>query len=299
MLSITSTSITTALAVLLLTTNNSNVLAYVNTAPTATTSVGIAPSQGRSLLPTNQVAAGTAGAWRIALNIGNNPSTGVSSTSWPILVKCDFSDKHNQVIPQQPDVRYTIQTGEVVKPVEAGAWSLQSKNKGNKNQNLAFTLNFPEPMSRNDLKLDAGSITCEGLLYTQDDVRLLNDNFYRARDRTWEVGSQLNDMGQKRDAPKKWNDDTQAWEKRHANEPVWSYLAKRAQHMKLQNLERQEQAKRPDPKTVSAQSGYFPGFEEGQQVFIGKMGVIKQGMKVIGTWSAEPINGRPVSYVGN
>jgi hypothetical protein len=262
----------------------------VNTVPTATTSIGMAPSQGQSLLPTNQVAAGTAGAWRIALNIGNK---------WPILVKCDFSDKNNQVIPQQTDVRYTIQTGEVVKPVEPGAWSLQSKNKNSKNQNLAFTLNFPEPMSRNDLKLDAGSITCEGLLYTQDDVRILNDNFYRARDRTWEVGSQLNEMGQKRDAPKKWNDDTQAWEKRHANEPVWSYLAKRAEHMKLQNLERQEQAKRPDPKTVSAQSGYLPGFEAGQQVFIGKMGIIKQGMQVIGTWSAEPINGRPVSYLGN
>lgn len=283
----------TTLIVLLLTTLHSESSAYVsNGAMTAVTaSTSIVPDKeisSHTQIPptrpiTNQVASGT-GAWRVALNIEN---------TWPIIVKCDFSETDNQVIPQQPNVRYTVQTGEVVKPVEAGKWSL-SKN------NLAFSLNFPERMSRNELEVAAGSITCEGLLHTEQEIKTLNDNFYQARDNLWAVGGELNDMNKRRDAPKKWNVETKRWEQRHAHEPVWSYLAKRSQHMQLQSVERQENAKRPDPKEISNESGYFPGLEttadDDQHVFLGKRGVIKRGMQVIGTWTAEPINDRPVSY---
>lgn len=253
-------------------------------------------------MPTNQVAAGT-GAWRVALHIGDTPGYS-SSSSWPMVVKCDFSESSKTVTPQDPNVRYTVQAGQVVKPISPGAWSLQSNNKSNKSSNnLAFSLNFPEQMSRNDLKMDAGTtITCEGLLYTLEELQILNNNFYQARDRTWELGGQLNKMDKQRDAPKKWSDERKQWEKRNdSNEPVWSYLAKRAQHLQLKTLEAQANAKRPDPQALSSDSGYFPGFTNTpqQQVFMGKGGIIKQGQQVIGTWAAEPINGRPVSYSGN
>eukprot|EP00550_Attheya_septentrionalis_P000517 CAMPEP_0198281404 /NCGR_PEP_ID=MMETSP1449-20131203/1358_1 /TAXON_ID=420275 /ORGANISM="Attheya septentrionalis, Strain CCMP2084" /LENGTH=291 /DNA_ID=CAMNT_0043977171 /DNA_START=274 /DNA_END=1149 /DNA_ORIENTATION=- len=235
--------------------------------------------------------------WRIALNIGNKPGY-FSSTSWPILVKCDFcktNGSNQEVIPQQDDVRYTIQTGQVVKPIEKGKWSLENNRK------LAFSLSFPESMSRNDLTINAGTtITCEGLLYTLTDLKVLNDNFYQARDKTWELGGQLNDMSTEAwDAPKRWNEEKQQWEKKRGLEQPLSYLGKRLQHARLQQKQEQENSKRPDPKTLSGFSGNFPGLpNENDKVFIGNMGIIKQGTQVIGTWAAEPILGdRPVSYI--
>lgn len=300
---LSTTSITTALVVLLFTTTNTVVVAYVNNGQTTgssnpTKGYGlpmkevVRPQQTQqtqqhtspSRLPTNKVTAGT-GAWRVALNIGN---------AWPIVFKCDF-DESNKVLPQQTNIRYTVRTGEVVKPISSGEWSTDKSNR-----KLAFSVNFPEDMSRNHIKLNSGPITCEGLLYTQEELQILNDNFYRARDKTWEVGGQLNDMSKKRDAPKQWNEVKQVWEKQKNHDSFWSFVTKMAQRVQLHTLERQEQAKRPDPKTISEQSGYFPGFDgDHQQVFMGKMGTIKQGLRVIGTWAAEPINDQPVSYSGN
>jgi hypothetical protein len=56
-----------------------------------------------------------------------------------------------------------------------------------------------EKMSRNELKLNAGTITCEGVLYSLEDLQVLNDNYYQAREKTWQVGGQLNEMEKKRE----------------------------------------------------------------------------------------------------
>eukprot|EP00545_Synedropsis_sp_CCMP1620_P001300 CAMPEP_0119019224 /NCGR_PEP_ID=MMETSP1176-20130426/21280_1 /TAXON_ID=265551 /ORGANISM="Synedropsis recta cf, Strain CCMP1620" /LENGTH=296 /DNA_ID=CAMNT_0006973375 /DNA_START=65 /DNA_END=955 /DNA_ORIENTATION=+ len=291
----TTSMTTTALFALYLTTETCKVSAYVPTAGRAPRNMPPSNFKNRgATAPTSEVlpAADTesmAAPWRIALNIGDKPGY-FSSTSWPIITKCDFGS-NQEIIPQQGDVRYTTRTGQVVKPIEKGKWSLENNRK------LSFDLSFPELMSRNELTIKAGTtITCEGILYTLSDLKVLNDNFYQARDKTWELGGELNDLDNERDGPKKWNDDKQQWERSNGFD-AWAYAKKRLQHAQLQNKQEQENSKRPEPKTLSAYSGDFPGIQNKDQVFIGKMGIIKQGTQVIGTWAAEPIFAdRPVSY---
>jgi hypothetical protein len=242
---------------------------------------------------TTPAAVVTTAPWRIALNIGNQPGY-VSSTSWPIVVRCDFSDAKNVVQPQADVIRYTTRTGEVVKPIQAGTWSLDAACR-----NLAFTLSFPEAMARNDLSIKAGTtLTCSGAVYTSSDIKDLNANFYQARDEAWDVGAELNAMMKEKEGPKQWNEQAQAWEKRSGFAPL-AYLQTRVTHARLLQQQNRENDKRPNPQSLSAYPGRFPGLPTSTDLlFIGKQGVIKQGTQVIGTWAAEPmVEDRPVSYM--
>jgi hypothetical protein len=256
-----------------------------------------------SIAATSAVTTTTTGCpWRITLNIGQEPRTSMPST-WaasgcrlPLGIKCDFHKTNengsNEVVPQQENCRFTGPDGEVVKPIQKGVWSL-------KNRNLLFSLNFPQELVRRDVVVDAGTeIFCEGLVYSTNDLKKMNEKFYKARDDTWKAGEEVNESNRRKEAPKKWNEDKGEWEKRYGEEPLLSKLGKQINLMNVKRQSEQNNADRPNPKTLSSDSGPFPGVDS--DVFIQKTGIIKikRGWRdsVIGTWSAEPITGKPVSY---
>jgi hypothetical protein len=235
--------------------------------------------------------------WRVALNIGREPFTQMPA-SWassgcrlPIVVPCDF-EPNGQVIPKEDVARFTGPDGEVVVKIESGKWSLTNE------RNLCFEFIFPERFDRRDVILDPCTVQCKGLLYSKKDLKEMNDAFYRARDKTWQAGELVNDIERRKEAPKKWDEVKQLWVKRYPNEGIFFQLSKRANALRLKQQEKRETIQRPNPKEISLEYGPFPTVEGG--VFIKKLGTvtIKRGWNdvVVGTWSAEPINDKPVSY---
>jgi hypothetical protein len=225
------------------------------------------------------------------------------------------------VVPLTNEIRYTGPDGEIIKPIQGGEWALtNSNNKGG--HEISFHLNFPDELIRRDVILNAGSIIrLDGLLYSKKQLKEMNANFYEARNEKWDAGEELNDIDKRRTAPLKWNTITNKWEKSYKDENIFVRLQKET------NLKRAEQKinninkERPNPKDISLDCGPFPGIYDGDDggdgsnsdVYFRKQGkVLLQGGGggggfgqslwnnnkecVIGTWSAEPINDKPLSY---
>ncbi len=239
------------------------------------------------------------GGWRIAFNVGREPFT-TMPRSWastgarfPFVVKCNFTDD-GQVLSISGNVRYTIALeGEVVKPVQSGSWSLKN------DRHFTFSLKFPEEMKRNGVELGPCEIICEGLLYTKNDLDALNRDFYEARSVTDNINAEVKEARRQREAPKKWNFETDRWEKRYQDESIVATVGKRLKQFKAGIVEESKSKKRPKPLELSLESGQFPGINCG--VYIKKGGTIKLkgggvGDAIIGTWGAEPINDNPASY---
>jgi hypothetical protein len=238
------------------------------------------------------------GGWRVALNLGREafstmpPSWGSSGARFPLVIQCNFTDK-GDVIPISHFVKYTLARGEVAKRVESGSWSLD------KNRDLSFSLTFPETMERNGVELDAGStVVCEGLIYTKDDLYALDQEFYDARSKNDRIIADVKEMKRRKEAPKKWNFETNKWERRYKDESLVSTVGKKLRLFTAEKFEERESGKRPNFKELSLEPGPFPGI--GCNVYIKKEGFIKLRGKgfggIIGTWAAEPINDNPASY---
>jgi hypothetical protein len=247
----------------------------------------------------------TADPWRIVLDIGREPLASMpfdwarSGCRMPIVVPCDF--RSDQLVqPRSDTVSFTGPDGAVVRPVESGTWELANDKE------LSLTLTFPEAMARRDVRIDAGTtMTLQGVVYTKDEMDRLNDEFYKARDEAWKVGGELNDLARRKEAPKKWNQEKQQWEKRYESTNILAQLEKRISYMGAQAVQQQKGGQRPNPKTLS-DLGSLPGIENG--VFMRKEGIIRilnkskssvgplGGGAVIGKWFAEPISDKPRSY---
>ncbi len=237
------------------------------------------------------------------MSIGREPGTGMpnewasSGCRLPVVVQCDFrqeenSNQNNIVVPLTGDVRFTGPDGEVVKPVENGEWSLVNGRK------LSFTLGFPDKLVRRDVTLE-GVVRLEGLLYSVGDLKNMDETFYEARNDRWDAGEALNDVDRRKDAPRKWNPVTNQWEKRFEDEGFLSKLGKQVNLFIAERSEQEVNRERPMPKELSLDCGPFPGlegdvyFRKGGKVLL-KAGFLREC--VIGTWSAEPINDKPLSY---
>jgi hypothetical protein len=288
------------------TVENTMKLCYISTLllflPTTITCFSAVPS-----LPMGQMSSATlgtdssaqnvvdVGSWRIVLNIGREAFSAMpfgwsaSGCRLPLVIKADFR-QDGKVIPREDTVRFTGPGGQVVSPIRQGSWSTS------KDRNLEFSFSFPERMERRDVVLDAGSeIVCEGIVYAKNVVNELNNRFYEAREETWKVGKELNDIARRKESAKKWDAEKNQWVKRYDDEPIWSQIGKRINLLKAQAESNKKKAERPDPRSLSLESGPFPGFDN--DVFLQKEGVVKiKGKGIIGRWSAEPINNRPVSY---
>lgn len=259
------------------------------------TIVWVSALQAAASVTTTSPTPSSWGGWRVALNIGREPFTTMPQ-SWastgarfPLVMKCNFTDDGN-VASISGDVRYTVALeGEVIKPVQAGSWSLT------KNRDLSFSLMFPEQMVRNGVELGPCEIVCESLLYTKKDLDSLDQDFYKSRSVTDEINADVKEVTRRREAPKKWNFETNKWEKRYRDESMVSSVGKRWKQFTAGISEEKQSKKRPKPLELSLEAGQFPGID--CNAYIQKGGLIKiKGRGIIGTWRAEPINDNPASY---
>ena len=269
--------------------------------------------------------------WRVAMDIGREARTGNGMPSdWaasgcriPVKVQCDFvafpedissNDGEGDVVTLVDNVRFTGPDGEVVYPVQGGTWKTVAQQQcGGGVRDISFTLNFPETLVRRDATLPSGTVRCQGRLYSEGALQTMNDRFYEARGTKWDAAKEVNDINQKKEAPKKWNPQTEQWEKRYQDEGLVSQMTKLASLASAQRAEQKILDQRPNPnKDLSLDCGPFPGIsdvENGEEgnvyfhrsgtVFLQKkgiFGVIGGSEVVIGTWSAEPINDKPKSY---
>ena len=243
-----------------------------------------------SSMPITRTTAKTACPWRVVLDIGREPlgATGMpfdwarSGSRMPLVIPCDFNSDQ-LVLPKSDTVSFTTQTGGVVKPVEGGSWSLSDDQT-----EFTMTVSFPEQMERNDVWIDAGTtMTLQAVVYTQDKMDELNQAFYDARETVWELGEELNNIARVKESPKKWNPETERWEKKQLGlSSLANQMQKRVQLLAAQAKQAQASNQRPSPNILSDR-GSLPGME--RQIYIQKQGVVKIGNSVVGKWSAEPI----------
>lgn len=253
-----------------------------------------------SILPCVVVAFSTQGqqGWRVALNVGResftakNPAWAASGARMPVVVECEF-DGSGKVIPRRDYVSFTGPSGEEIFPVKGGEWKLKNERE------LEFSLEFPEQMNRRDVSLGPGTVKCQGMIYGQDKLKELNEQFYQARDQKWKAGEQVNAILDRQQAPKKWDESQGEWVARYPEESILTRLASRAQLFVAQQKESLESTKRPNPKYLSLE-GRFPGVKSPAFMY-NKDNKLKEGNNgpVIGSWSAEPITNTPVSYRGS
>lgn len=255
----------------------------------------------------------TSSSWRIVLDIGREPLAAMpfnwarSGCRMPLKIPCQFSmmseaSSSSSLLlralePISDTVSFTGPNGAVVRPVQGGSWTLSSAELLGKPKELIFDLTFPEQLTRRDVTIDAGTtLQCIASVYLQSDLDYLNQEFYKARDETWKIGGELNNMAARQGAPKKWNFDTNQWEKRYVAENPLQWIQKQTKYMAAKANQDIKNRQRPDPNTLSAMGGRLPGVDE--YVYIQKSSCIVKaassangggGGAVMGTWQAEPI----------
>lgn len=269
-------------------------------------------------------------AWRVALNFNRNiqgtslnPLDGFLGASrgvqFPVVVPAvDFTNT-GLAIPRNDYVSYTDVKGGVTRPVEGGTWTAAPvAGDGTEGQHslpplsrpFQFTLRFPEELRRGDIGLPADTtVILEGLLYSQNALKRLNEEFIAARKKEWEAEELLEGLYKERDGPKKWNPDTNQWERPTLDVPLTTLVAKHwAVFTKKQERQRKN-GQRPKSSDMSKQAGRFPGLDDDDRVHMGSFGIIRiannsdygrnagVGGTVIGSWSAEPVTEMPyLSY---
>jgi hypothetical protein len=161
-------------------------------------------------------------------------------------------------------------------------------------RDLSFSFSFPQRMVRNGIEIGPGEVICKGLLFTTKDLHSLNDAFYKARSVTDQINAEVKEAQRRLEAPKKWNFETNKWEKRYPNESWISMMSRRVKQLKAIKKEEIVSKKRPKPVDLSLEPGHFPGLD--CKCFIKKMGSITMNGALIGSWGAEPITDIPPSY---
>jgi len=292
--------------------------------------------------------------WRIVLDLGREPLSRMpfdwarSGARLPLVVPCDFvqesittttndnsdqtsatttttttTTKSNWVAPRSDTISFTGPDGAVVRPVEGGEWTIN-----NAASELQLSLRFPQSLAKHDVSIAGGSeLVLTARTYTQAELDQLNQAYYQAREATWQVGGALNEAQRRQGAAKKWNEATQRWEKRHAQENVWTAAKNQLKYWKLKNQQDQALRQRPDANVLSSR-GALPGVvskqpstmtendptsqqqhdgnnpmgapgrtsNTGDGIYIAQGGIVRlvdaktgQPGPVMGTWSAQPI----------
>ena len=237
--------------------------------------------------------------WRVVLDIGREPLSTMpfnwarSGGRMPLKIPCDFvltADGERQLQPQSDTVSMTGPMGAVTRPIVGGSFITKRNN-----QELTFSLTFPESLQRNDVYIEGGTvIQCTGRMYTKKEFDQLYQAFYVARDKAWELGGQLNDMTKVEGPPKRWNEELKRWETRSKSVNPFEWAQKRLAYAGAKAEQERKNNDRPDPKDLSDR-GSLPGIDD--KIYVAKEGIARtQTGAVIGRWSMEPIDNQPVSY---
>lgn len=258
-------------------------------------------------------------AWRIALDFGRsgqnlNPldNFGASGIRFPLVIPAVEFTNDGLAVPRGDTVSYTDIRGGVTRPIEGGTWAIIGDDKAKRagaeqdpppvSQPFQFTLRFPEEMRKGDVVLPADTtLLLEGLLYSQHALKRLDEAFIAARSEEWKAEESLEDIYKERDGPKRWNPDTQRWERPKLDVPLSALLSKHWTVFTKKQERQRRNAVRPRTSDMSKQGGRFPGFDNDDdeennpstdRVHMGAYGVIrtKNGGMVVGSWSAEPVS---------
>lgn len=251
--------------------------------------------------------------WRIVLDIGREPLATGTPFDWarsgcrmPLKVPADFvskttsdssDNKINMLQPLSDTVSCTGPDGAIVRAIEGGIWKFEqgSDSEDSTKSQISFELKFPEGIERRDVYIEAGqTLECIGTCYTSSQLQKLQDIYKQATEEVWALGEELNDASKRQNAPKRWNDKTQRWEKAFKAENPLDWASKRFKYMAAKANQQQKNSERPDLNDIS-NIGSLPGLagngnnEEG--LYIAKEGIIRSSANgaVMGRWSAEPI----------
>jgi hypothetical protein len=269
----------------------------------------VVPSSSQQQQQQQQTTTTVSTPWRVVLDIGREPLANMpfnwarSGCRMPLAIPCDFTlstrsdddettnNKEYLVLPQSDTVSFTGPDGAVIKPIVGGTWELSNDKKF-----ISLTLTFPETLQRRDVIIDGGAtVELSARVYTQQELDQLNDAYYKARENTWQVGSELNDIVKRQGAAKKWNEEKRQWEKPKPNVNVLYAVQKRMNYWMSKIEQDKRNQDRPDPNTISDR-GELPGLDGG--IYIAKSGSVRASKNgpVMGTWQAQPITKLPVSY---
>merc|ERR1712238_563894 len=93
----------------------------------------------------------------------------------------------------------------------------------------------------------------------------------------------VKEMKRRREAPKKWNFETERWEIRYSDESIVSNVGNRLKQLTATIVEENQSKKRPSPIELSLESGEFPGID--CNVYIKKEGLVRiKGAGIVGKW---------------
>ena len=157
-------------------------------------------------------------------------------------------------------MRFTGPGGEVRGRIEGGEWKASPSSGEGRGIGLSFGLSFPDELSRRDVTL-RGTVRCEGTLYSTEGLRELDAEYYAARDAKWEAGKAAGEALERAEAPRRWNPESERWERRYEEEGAASKLWKRARYLLAERREKSVTDRRPMPKELSMDCGPFPGIE--------------------------------------
>lgn len=215
-------------------------------------------------------------------------------------------------------------TGLKVYPVRQGMCKLD----GNQ---ISLWLEFPQSMTRGqDLVVPEGRIYLTGELWTTEELYELDKLYERypavhdapltspittrptnmcthvssgssARKEAYRADELVKDIEKAKDAPKRWNPETESWERPRRKDSPWDVARKKMDLVRATDNQRRVYQSRPDAGELSKGAGAFPGISCG--VYLKKEGTLStqpqepQGPlaflqpgnnAVLGTWSAEP-----------
>lgn len=260
-------------------------------------------SQGANLIRPgmpNIATSGVAAApWRMCLDIGREELARMpfdwarSGCRMPLVIPTDFSSD-SSVSCHFDTVSFTGPEGAVVRPITGKSWKL-SKNE----RTLTLSYNLPEAMKRRDVCFDDDTeLVLTGRVYTQKEFDRLNNNYYQAREELWKAGAEIGDIYDRKDASKKWDEESGQWVQRYKDESPLIIAQKQLFYWGANLNQNRKKRERPDLKDLSDR-GSLPGVEGG--IYFAKSGVVRVGHNgpVCGTWSAMPITGAPASYRGS
>jgi len=247
--------------------------------------------------------------WRVVMDIGREPLARMpfgwarQGARMPLAVSTDFcagGDRTNgnghrnsaRVVPHADTVGFTGPEGAVESPIVGGDWKLSEDSTV-----LTFSYTVAQELRRRDVTIEAGTeLVLSTKIYTQTELDRLNKEFYDAREELWESGGELNDVLDRQGASKKWNAETDQWERRYPNENPFNFVSKQISYWGAKVKQSQTKNQRPEMETLSDPGGKIPGVGGGGNVYLAKEGVIRyDGEKgpVCGLWTAQPITNVP------
>jgi len=257
---------------------------------------------------TNETTANVASSfpWRVVLDIGREPLARMpfdwarKGVRMPLVVPSDFcfirdattKNKKNLVVPRGDGiVSFTGPEGVVESPIEGGEWKLSEDSTL-----ITFSYIISQELRRRDVYLEAGTeLILSTSVYTQTNLDRLNQDYYDAREELWEFGGDLNAMSDRQGASKKWNPETERWERRYPNENPFNFVTKQFSYWGAMAKQTKTRNRRPEVQTLSDVGGKLPSVDGEDNVYLVKDGVVRYGENgpVCGLFTAQPITNVP------